>query len=130
MDQVFLHGYDEEFLSHISLKKLVIPVDSRTGAAVGYHERARCACEDGSVAWAPASGRALLLSYTVTRRPYAPDFPVPLIHGLVELEEGPQLVCRILDIVPESLSAGLGLMADFDEKGLMFRRAPECDKPT
>jgi uncharacterized OB-fold protein len=123
MDQVFMHRYDDEFLAGIAAKQLRIAVDRRSGKALGYHERAWCARDDGGVAWKCASGRAVLLSYTVTRRPYSPDFPVPLVHGLVELEEGPQLICRIVGTAPEAVTAGMALKADYDDKGLVFRRA-------
>lgn len=123
MDQVFMHRYDDEFLAGIAAKQLRIAVDRRSGKALGYHERAWCARDDAGVAWKCASGRAVLLSYTVTRRPYSPDFPVPLVHGLVELEEGPQLICRIVGTAPEAVTAGMALKADYDDKGLVFRRA-------
>jgi hypothetical protein len=123
MDQVFMHRYDDEFLAGIAAKQLRIAVDRRSGKALGYHERAWCARDDAGVAWKRASGRAVLLSYTVTRRPYSPGFPVPLVHGLVELEEGPQLICRIVGAAPEAVVAGMALKADYDDKGLVFRRA-------
>lgn len=123
MDQIFMHRYDDEFLAGIAAKQLRIAVDRRSGKALGYHERAWCARDDAGVAWKRASGRAVLLSYTVTRRPYSPDFPVPLVHGLVELEEGPQLICRIVGSAPEAVAVGMALKAGYDDKGLVFRRA-------
>ncbi len=122
MDQVFMHRYDDEFVAGIAVRELRIAVDRRSSEALGYHERAWCARDDASVAWKRASGRAVLLSYTVTRRPYSPEFPVPLVHGLVELEEGPQLICRIVGTAPEAVTAGMALKADYDGKGLVFRR--------
>ncbi|TWO71279.1 OB-fold domain-containing protein [Caenimonas sedimenti] len=130
MDQVFMHRYEGEFLAGIAAKQLRIAVDRRSGAALGYHERAWCARDDANVAWKRASGRAVLLSYTVTRRPYSPDFPVPLVHGLVELEEGPQLVCRIVGTAPEAVTAGMALKASYDDKGLLFRRARNAARAT
>jgi len=132
MDQVFMHRYDDEFLAGIAGQELRIAVDRRSGAALGFHQRAWCARNDGAVAWKRASGRAVLLSYTVTRRPYSPDFPVPLVHGLVELEEGPQLICRIVDSAAETVVVGMALKAGYDDKGLLFRRvrAPARSKNT
>lgn len=123
MDQVFMHRYDNEFLAGIAVKELRIAVDRRSGEALGFHARAWCARGDRAVAWKDASGRAVLLSYTVTRRPYSPDFAVPLVHGLVELEEGPQLICRIVSSAPEVVAVGMALKAGYDDKGLLFRRA-------
>ncbi|MFZ5486371.1 Zn-ribbon domain-containing OB-fold protein [Extensimonas perlucida] len=121
MEAIELHRYDEEFLAGIAQKQLLIAVNQKTGAALGYHERGWCAQQDPNVRWQRASGKAELLSYTVTRRAYSPDFPVPLVHGLVELEEGPRLVCRIETDAPESVQVGMALQAAFDGKGLIFR---------
>lgn len=123
MEAIELHRYDEEFLAGIAKKQLLIAVNQKTGAALGYHERGWCAQQDPNVRWQRASGKAELLSYTVTRRAYSPDFPVPLVHGLVELEEGPRLVCRIETDAPESVQVGMALKAAFDDKGLIFRAA-------
>ena len=123
MEAIELHRYDEEFLAGIAQKQLLIAVNQKTGAALGYHERGWCAQQDPNVRWQRASGKAELLSYTVTRRAYSPDFPVPLVHGLVELEEGPRLICRIDTDAPESVQVGMTLKADFDDKGLIFRTA-------
>lgn len=123
MDQVYMHRYDNEFLAGIAAKELRIAVDRRSGDALGFHERAWCARDDHAVAWKRASGQAVLLSYTVTRRPYSPHFAVPLVHGLVELGEGPHLICRIVGSAPEEIVVGMALKAGYDEKGLLFRRA-------
>lgn len=121
MEAIELHRYDEEFLAGITKKQLLIAVNQKTGAALGYHERGWCAQQDPNVRWQRASGKAELLSYTVTRRAYSPDFPVPLVHGLVELEEGPRLVCRIETDASESVQVSMALKAAFDDKGLIFR---------
>lgn len=123
MHAEFLHRYDEQFLAGIAERQLRIAVDRRSGQALGMHERAWCARDDGSVRWQRASGRATLLSHCVTRRPYSPDFPVPLVHGLVELVEGPRLICRVVDIDPVKVFDGMPLKAAFDDKGLCFRKA-------
>jgi uncharacterized protein len=123
MDQVFMHRFDTEFLAGIAARELRYAVDLRSGAALGFHDRAWCARDDRTVAWKRASGRAALLSYTVTHRPYSPDFAVPLVHGLVELEEGPRLICRVVGSAPETVAVGMVLKAGYDDKGLLFRRA-------
>lgn len=121
MEPIYLHRYDEEFLAGIAKKQLLVAVHRKTGAALGLHERAWRAQGDSSITWKRASGKAELLSYTVTRRAYSSDFPVPLVHGLVELEEGPRLICRVETDAPETVQVGTALKAAFDEKGLIFR---------
>lgn len=120
MDTTFLHRYDDEFLGFIAQQKLRIAVDRRSGAALGFHERGWRTRDDADVAWQPASGQGVLLSYTVTRRAYSPDFPVPLVHGLIELAEGPRLVCRVQGLAPEDWRCGMALQAEFDARGLVF----------
>jgi len=121
MNQVFLHRYDEQFLGFIAARELRIPVHAETGKALGLHQRAWCAAGDAAVRWMPASGRGTVLSFTVTRRPYKTDFAVPLLHGLIELAEGPTLICRIGGMAPEDAAEGLEVEADFDAHGLLFR---------
>lgn len=124
MEHTLLHRYDDEFMAFIARRELPVAVNRRTGAALGFHQRAWCAAGDPDVAWQVASGRGVLLSFTVTRRQYAPDFPVPLVHGLVELEEGPRLICRLAGLAPEDARTGLPVRADYDSQGLLFRPAP------
>lgn len=123
MEQPFLHRYDDEFLAFIASKELRIAVNRKTGAALGLHGRGWRTRGDTDVAWQPASGQGVLLSYTVTRRAYSPDFPVPLVHGLIELEEGPRLVCRVQGVAPEDVACGMAVVAEFDDRGLVFRPA-------
>ena len=123
MEHEFLHRYDEQFLAGIAEGQLRIAVDRRSGRALGMHERGWCARGDADIAWQRASGRATLLSHCVTRRPYSPDFPVPLVHGLVELAEGPRFICRIVGTPPEKVREGMALKAAFDAQGLCFKGA-------
>ena len=104
MDSTFFHRYDEEFLAFIAAGELRIPVHTETGRALGLHQRAWCVAGDHCVQWRPASGRGAVLSFTVTRRPYTPEFPVPLVHGLIELAEGPRLICRLDGVTPEAVA--------------------------
>lgn len=121
MDSTFFHRYDEEFLAFIAAGELRIPVHTETGRALGLHQRAWCVAGDHGVQWRPASGRGAVLSFTVTRRPYTPEFPVPLVHGLIELAEGPRLICRLDGVTPEAVAVGQAVQAHFDRQGLVFR---------
>lgn len=121
MEQVFPDRYDQEFLAFIGKQELRIAVDRKTGAALGFHERGWHTHGNTTVSWQRARGRGVVLSYTVTRRPYSLDFPVPLVHALVELDEGPRLICRLAGIAPERVVSGFKVKAAFDNKGLLFR---------
>jgi uncharacterized protein len=55
-------------------------------------------CHSDAVAWAPSSGRGTIYSFTVARRPSGPAFKddVPYVIALVQLDEGPRIMTRIL----------------------------------
>ena len=100
MDSTFFHRYDEAFLAFIAAGELRIPVHTETGRALGLHQRAWCVAGD-----------------------HAPEFPVPLVHGLIELAEGPRLICRLDGVTPEAVAVGQAVQAHFDRQGLVFRPA-------
>ncbi len=107
-------AHDRIFLDFIAADELRLPFDPATGQALGLHRR-RAAAE-----WRPAAGTGTVLSFTVTRRQYAAAFPVPLVHGLIALDEGPTLIARILGAAPAEVSAGMPVRAGFDSHGLWF----------
>ena len=55
-----------------------------------------CHCDD--LSWIEASGRGVIYSFTVCRRPAGPAFAdeVPYVVALVDLAEGPRMMSRIL----------------------------------
>lgn len=76
-----------------------------------------CGSED--LAFRPASGRGLLYAWTVLHEPPAPGFRdmVPLIVGVVELEEQPRLfiTTNILGATVEQLRLGAPVEVMFEE---------------
>jgi uncharacterized protein len=61
------------------------------------------------IEWFAASGRGRLHSYTRVEHAAHPAVAaaVPYLVALVELDEGPRLICNLLDASPEGLVAGL-----------------------
>ena len=55
-----------------------------------------CHCDD--LSWTEASGRGVIYSFTVCRRPAGPAFSneVPYVVALIDLAEGPRMMSRIL----------------------------------
>jgi len=74
-------------------------------------------CGSAELEFEPVSGRATLYSWTVIHDPPAPGFVtmLPLIVGLVELEEQEKLVlaCNLVGTDPELLRIGLPLEVAF-----------------
>ncbi len=97
--------------------------------------RVMCAqCASTEWEWALSSGRGRLFSWTVTHRSPHPAFrgEVPFVVGIIEMEEGVRMLCRIREIAPEDLALDLPLEVGFeranDETSLpFFRPAQEAD---
>lgn len=65
-------------------------------------------CGGGPLEWVPASGRASVHSYTVVHRaPPAFAGDVPYVVALVDLEEGPRMMTRLLGIEPGDVEIGM-----------------------
>ncbi len=68
--------------------------------------RDMCAkCGSWEWEWAKSSGRGKLFTWTVVTLPMYPAFKdeVPYAVCLIEMEEGPRIVSRIVDVAPEDL---------------------------
>jgi len=68
------------------------------------------------VRWEPAGGRATLYSYTVIHRAPFPDFPVPTVMAIVELEEGCSMFAGIIDCPFEDLRCDMSLEVTFERQ--------------
>jgi uncharacterized OB-fold protein len=77
------------------------------------------------------SGRATVYSYSVVHVNPVPPFAdlVPYVAALVDLEEGPRLATRLVDIDPESVSIGMAVTARFEavdeDEGVVLFGPPE-----
>jgi len=63
------------------------------------------------------SGRAMVLSFTIVRRPPSPAFAyeVPYVVALVTLDEGPTLMTNIVGCAPEKVEIGMPVEVTFDD---------------
>lgn len=79
--------------------------------------RPRCAsCGATSLGWAPASGRARLVSFAVLHRaPPEHRDRIPYVYAVVDLEEGPRMVANVVGADPSALEIG-------DDLEVTFRR--------
>lgn len=83
-----------------------------------FYPRAICPhCGSENLAWREASGRGIVYTFTVARRPtmrpFEPD--VPYVIAIVELEEGPRMTTNIVGCTPESVHVGMAVQAAFDD---------------
>ena len=63
------------------------------------------------------SGYGEVLSFTVYRQSYHPDFPVPYVIALIALEEGPRLISNVIGCTPEAVAIGVRVKVRFEPRG-------------
>lgn len=72
-------------------------------------------CWSEDVAWEDASGRATLYTYSTVHvndmAPFAGQ--LPYVAAVVELDEGPRVMTRIVDVEPDQLHIGMPLEVGF-----------------
>jgi uncharacterized OB-fold protein len=85
--------------------------------AYHYYPRTFCPeCWSDSVEWIEASGKATLYTHSTV---YTNDLPpfnqqVPYVAAVVDLEEGPRMMTRIVDATADDLAIGMPLEATFE----------------
>ncbi len=67
--------------------------------------------------WREISGEGTLYTYTIARRPTAPDFDgdEPQIIAVVELNEGPRLTSTLVNVDEDAISVGMRVRPFFDD---------------
>ena len=75
--------------------ELLVQRCAECGGYVFTPEPACTHCLADSLEWVPSSGKGTLYSYTVIHRPQRPEFEVPYVGAIVELEERSRIRCRL-----------------------------------
>lgn len=67
--------------------------------------------------WRDISGEGTLYTYTIARRPTAPDFAgeEPQIIAVVELDEGPRLTSTLVNVEEDAISVGMRVRPVFED---------------
>jgi uncharacterized OB-fold protein len=88
-------------------------------------------CWSEDVTEVELSGDAVLYAFSVVHKNPMPPFAdlVPYVAALVDLDEGPRMMTRLVDVDPADVHIGMRLRATFerrsDEWGLvLFRPSP------
>ncbi len=97
--------------------KLVLPRCDACGRSHFYPRPACPHCGSERIAWAQASGRGTVYSFSVVHRAPSAAFAdaVPYVVAVVATEEGPHLLSRIVEIEPAQVRIGLKVQVRFDE---------------
>ncbi|MGH2632228.1 MAG: Zn-ribbon domain-containing OB-fold protein [Tepidiformaceae bacterium] len=95
--------------------RLVLQRSKKTGRYVYYPRAVSPFGANDDLTWAPVSGRGTVYSYTVARRPTAPQWAEdgPYVIAIVRLEEGPHLTTNIVGCDPDAVRIGMQVVADF-----------------
>ncbi|HLN17447.1 MAG TPA: Zn-ribbon domain-containing OB-fold protein [Acidimicrobiales bacterium] len=78
-----------------------------------FYPRLICTGCGGEPAWAVASGRGTVHTFTVVRQNLSPPFVdlLPYVLAIVELEEGPRMMGNVTDCDPADVHIGLPVEA-------------------
>lgn len=70
-------------------------------------------CASTRIAWADASGRGEVYSHSTVYRAPSPEFKkdLPYVIAIVQTDEGPHLLSRIVGVAPDAVKIGLRLRA-------------------
>ena len=75
-------------------------------------------CQGAKLAWAEASGKGAVYSHSTVHRAPSPEFKddIPYVVAIVETDEGPHLLSRIVGVAPAAVHIGMRLRARLDGK--------------
>ncbi|HMO96888.1 MAG TPA: Zn-ribbon domain-containing OB-fold protein [Tepidiformaceae bacterium] len=85
---------------------------------VFYYARSHCPkCLSNQLTWFDASGKGTVYSYTVARRPTSWEFENDgdFVIAVIELEEGPRMTSRLVEIDPDAVRIGQAVEVVFDD---------------
>ncbi len=97
--------------------RLLLQRSKQTGQFLYYPREVSPFGPQDELEWAEVSGRGSVYSFTVARRPTAPQWAddVPYVIAIVELEEGPHLTANIVGCPPGAVFIGQPVVASFED---------------
>lgn len=111
--------------------RLCIQRSKKTGKHVFYPRQVSPFGAGDELEWVEASGRGTVYTYTVARRPTAPQWEgeAPYVIAIVALEEGVHMTANIVECDPEAVHCGMPVEATYDDVTpevtlVQFRPAP------
>ena len=105
-------GPEARWRAHLAEGRFMIQREAGSGRAV-FPPRPMGPGTGGALEWVEASGRGEVHAVTVMRR--RPEQGGDLGLCLVELEEGPRMMSRVVDMEPGEVRIGLAVRARIEE---------------
>ncbi len=87
------------------------------GGYVFIPELACSHCLSSNLRWVQSSGRGRLYSFTVIHRPQRPEFEVPYVGAIIELEEGWHMLSNLVELSIDQLRVDLPVEVVFVPRG-------------
>ena len=106
----------QPFFDAAKERRLQLPRCPRDGFF--FYPRSRCpACLADDWTWEDASGRGTVYSFTIDRIGHVPALReyAPYAIAIVELEEGPRLTARLVDVDADDVEVGLAVEASYED---------------
>lgn len=116
-DQPLIEDESRPFWDGLREGRLLIK-RCRACGAFHFYPRPFCpTCWADDVEWFEASGRGTVYTYSTV---YVNDLPpfgseVPYVAAVVELDEGPRMMTRLVGCTAEDISIGLPVRVDFQQ---------------
>jgi uncharacterized OB-fold protein len=83
-----------------------------------HHPRPWCPyCWSRDLGWESPSGKGTVVTFSVVHQPPSPGFDVPYVLAVVRLDEGPQLMCNLVEIDPDDVRCDLPVTVTFEARG-------------
>lgn len=84
-----------------------------------FYPRSHCnECLSDNLSWKPVSGNGTIYSFTVARRPTAPQFAddIPQLIAVIQLDEGVRMNSVMVNVGPEALHIGMRVKPVFHQQ--------------
>lgn len=112
-----MEGTSGEFYKHCRNHELRFQRCTKCGKW-RHVPRDMCAeCGSWEWEWAKSNGRGKVFTWTVVNLPMHPAFAeeVPYAITLIELEEGPRIVSRVVDVAPQDIRMDMPVELFFED---------------
>jgi uncharacterized OB-fold protein len=106
-------GPEAQFRTYLDQGKFMIQRSKSTGRYVFYPRVAAPCTGERDLEWVEASGHGTVYSTTVVRN--RPEKGGDYNVALVDLEEGPRMMSRVVDIEPSAIEIGMKVRAKVGE---------------
>lgn len=105
----------QPFWDGLRQHRLVLQRSKLTGQFLYYPREVSPFGVADELEWHEVSGRGTVYSFTIARRPTAPQWSdaVPYVIAIVQLDEGPRLTTNIVECNPDSVRIGMRVHAAF-----------------